>query len=779
MTSFEKKRADLIQDLLCFSKIFLQSFRYVNGCAILFYQEGQCHENDRRELFEILSNVTLRAVELLLSYVSRLGAEEGLPEEVALLCYLFEVALFWVREVAGMHFLINVSFPNEQLTLLPLLLNYLQFHPSQHLVRLLYQLLRSTAASLNLAPLTHLPEELKEVVTSFQSQIVTILLDTCISLPTLHRILGAPSPASSSTWQAVSSLLEEKQRQHIHYLLHLLTHSLVSEENNQDKTFALLLLEECLLQLYADLSPQLSTSLNRMNSAAKWFLFDGVHLARSLCCHIPNKLEVHSELLKGMWSQSNGVVTLLSRISAKDWQFISQDEASLSTGGPDMKWRGILDEDILHCTRWCEEMRSRPQLPEPTSASCLSYCSSQNSFLAFSSVLQCLIDLFITVWKGRKQRYATTPLVLLPSEHDLSAWRDCLQRLLSSGHWEIGLALTQFLLHLIELTCDRQSSWYKLVEIFPGSSSTPIPSSATSSPRADILPQSTPRAQFNFTFSPMKTSSSSSLKSLISPRPSGPALSKSKSFKSLPASTSPPPPELLLRTQSQSQLLRQASPAPPPPPSHSPFKRKDHFRQELQRLVSKFKDKIKFDGNQRFPKQYAAVRLLSCAVGNEEGMGNWSSETVKSLSILPQHRDFFHRIELFNSLNYSINASRQKEGGEEEELMRGETEGRWKETWLLFSFDMTSYARAAEYYTDDSLAALSVNHTSSEKEEDKLISLLSPLALGKIIVEVRRYSTTIEKDNFVRTLLRCRITFQTIVISHPSIPLRNSLLHLI
>jgi hypothetical protein len=296
-------------------------------------------------------------------------------------------------------------------------------------------------------------------------------------------------------------------------------------------------------------------------------------------------------------------------------------------------------------------------------------------------------------------------LQILENEQDISFFREALQSLLSCGCWEVGIELSQFMLFLIEALTE-----------------TTIPSTPSKIAAADVLtsPVGAPHSASRHkpSSSPGKAGTEQLLLSSFS--------STSKSFllssHAVPASPSSPPVMSLLSprpsTHSRSPFKSSlpSSSFATSPSVISPLKRKETFKSEIQRILLKFQDKLKFDGSLRFSKQYLAIRFLTSSL---------TVFPVKSSSLLTEEaKIFLNKIERLNLINLSDS---------EEIKTNGESESCWSESWLLLSFDMLSCGNIAEFFNNDYLEILQYE-TSDQSSLPS--SLSSPLAHNRVVEEV-------------------------------------------
>jgi hypothetical protein len=329
--------------------------------------------------------------------------------------------------------------------------------------------------------------------------------------------------------------------------------------------------------------------------------------------------------------------------------------------------------------------------------SCLAFYSLQRFFLRL-----CLCQ------RNSKSDGSSNQLLLqiLENEQDITFFREALQSLLSCGCWEVGVELSQFMLFLVENCTEATTTTTPSNISKDGLLPSPIKS-----------PHSTSRHLQSF--SPVKAGPEQPILSSFS------STSKSILLPSLvvPASPSSPPVISLLSPKPSFHThspFRSSHPSSSSSASShsliSPVKRKETFKSEIQRILSKFQDKLKFDGSLRFSKQYLAVRLLTS-----------SSPVfpVKSSSLLTEEaRIFLNKIESLNLINLSVS---------EEIQMNDDTHKCWSESWLLLSFDMLSFGNIAELFHNDYLEFLQY-----EKSE-QFSSLSSPLTHTRIVEEVNPF----------------------------------------
>lgn len=121
----------------------------------------------------------------------------------------------------------------------------------------------------------------------------------------------------------------------------------------------------------------------------------------------------------------------------------------------------------------------------------------------------------------------------------------------------------------------------------------------------------------------------------------------------------------------------------------SPTKRFDTINSELSRIISKFKEKLKFDGNVRLPTRYYAIRFISNAplMVNPANMASSSNAASSGpISIVKVHS--INITNLTGSDGFNIKSSSSN----------NPSNTVWYEQWCIIRFDFSSSLACAEYY---------------------------------------------------------------------------------
>jgi hypothetical protein len=423
---------------------------------------------------------------------------------------------------------------------------------------------------------------------------------------------------------------------------------------------------------------------------------------------------------------------------------------------------------------------------------------TSKSCFGILSLIQFLFSLYFGHHDHNNLKGSSSLYTFYQSEDQVKYLREALQQLLSTGQWELGIELSNFILLLLKREDELLLRSSQVLNSGGSGSNSPLKKTfSTLIDRSRVSheqsPPPPPLTRQNSTggmsesqlisLSPTRTAlgrtplkrmntMDSDFFSLLSPTttvtPGGllqrnnstgttfsdhsplPGNSSNEYFQGQlsPLKSSTSKKNLLRINSSYSNPMNSASQSQPQQQHqhHSPVKkRKETFKNEMIRILSKFKDKLKFDGLLRLPKQYIAIRLLSA----QPIFLSSSFMNTDSSSASVSH-PFFSNLEIMNLTNlrlsnYNISLSKENddfEEGDETASVSG-TQSHWHEQWILFSFDLISYGTAAEYYSYDFLEVLqysplnnSPNNNETNNRREEITSLVSPLSFSRVTKEV-------------------------------------------
>jgi hypothetical protein len=437
---------------------------------------------------------------------------------------------------------------------------------------------------------------------------------------------------------------------------------------------------------------------------------------------------------------------------------------------------------------------------------------TSKSCFGILSLIQFLFSLYFGHHDHNNLKGSSSLYTFYQSEDQVKYLREALQQLLSTGQWELGIELSNFILLLLKREDELLLRSSQVLNSGGSGSNSPLKKTFSTlidrsrvsheqSPPPPLTRQNSTGGMFEsqlISLSPTRTAlgrtplkrmntMDSDFFSLLSPTTSNtpggllqrnnstgmtfsdhsplPGNSSNEYFQGQlsPLKSSTSKKNLLRINSSYSNPMNSASQPQPQQQQHqhhSPVKkRKETFKNEMIRILSKFKDKLKFDGLLRLPKQYMAIRLLS----TQPILLSSSFMNTDSSSPTFSH-PFFSNLEIMNLTNlrlsnYNISLSKENddfEEGDETASVSG-TQSHWHEQWILFSFDLISYGTAAEYYSYDFLEVLqysplnnSTNDNENNNRREEITSLVSPLSFSRVTKEVSFFSICVV---FLRVIL--------------------------